>query len=116
MVNKRHVVGLCGAAILGTAMLAGCGASTAKVSSAKPLNFLDTWDYNAGLTPMNSNSVSAIMNGLVTTNLAMQLQDNNQYYPEMAQSWKQVGNTLTINLRKNAKWSNGTPLTAQDEA
>lgn len=107
-------MGLSGAALLGVAMLAGCGSSAAKVSSAKPLNFLDTWDYNAGLTPMNSNSVSAIMNGLVTTNLAMQLQDNNQYYPEMAQSWKQVGNTLTINLRKNAKWSNGTALTAQD--
>lgn len=63
---------------------------------------------------MNGNSVSAIMNGLVTTDLAMQLQDNNRYYPEIASRWTQTGRTLTVYLRTNAKWSNGTPLTATD--
>lgn len=34
--------------------------------------------------------------------------------PGMAQSWETKGNVWTFYLRKDAKWSNGDPVTAKD--
>jgi oligopeptide transport system substrate-binding protein len=34
--------------------------------------------------------------------------------PEMAESWDVNGSTVTIHLRKDGKWSNGQPVTAND--
>jgi oligopeptide transport system substrate-binding protein len=34
--------------------------------------------------------------------------------PALAQSWDQSGNTVTLHLRKDVKWSDGTPVTAND--
>ncbi len=115
---KKAVITL---ASLGTAagMLAGGFGTTASASASTPppLNFITLWDYNAGMTVLNSgNSVSAVLNGLVNMPLAMWLEDNGKYYPMIASSWKQSGNTLTIHIRPNAKWSNGQPVTAKDVA
>ena len=34
--------------------------------------------------------------------------------PSLAQSWDQKGNTVTFHLRKDGKWTNGQPVTAND--
>lgn len=36
------------------------------------------------------------------------------YYPELATSWKTTKSTVTLNLRKNARWQDGSPFTSSD--
>lgn len=42
--------------------------------------------------------------------------DHNQHFPGIAESWQVSGDgaEVTVNIQKNAKWSDGTPVTAED--
>ncbi len=59
------------------------------------------------------NSIQAIQ--MMFTGL-VQLDDHQQVRPQLAQSWQQSsdGLTYTFHLRKNLKFNDGTPLTAND--
>lgn len=38
----------------------------------------------------------------------------NPYYPELASSWQLGKSSITLHLRRSAKWQDGTPLTSSD--
>ncbi len=96
--------------------VATAGAVQAAGSSAPPFAIDQTWDPFAGLTIMNPNSVTNAIMQWVTVPLAIESGRvvNGPYYPEVAQRWQMEGRTLTIWLRRNEGWSNGTPVTAAD--
>lgn len=55
-------------------------------------------------------AIQMVFTGLV------QLNDNLQVVPQLALSWDHTGTTWTFHLRPNLKFSDGSPLTAQDVA
>jgi ABC-type oligopeptide transport system, periplasmic component len=56
-----------------------------------------------------SNVIRNLLEGLVETD------NNGQLVPGVAQQWQnQQGRIWTFTLRKDARWSNGEPVTAQD--
>ena len=63
-------------------------------------------------TASNGNKIiTTLIEGLVTYHPT----DDNLPEPGVAKSWTQIDNTIwTFNLRKNARWSNGDPVTAHD--
>lgn len=70
------------------------------------------WDV---LNPYTSNGGSFA--GLIYEKIFDRLvyvDSNFEVHPRAAESWKIDGTKLTINLNKNAKWHDGTPVTAKD--
>lgn len=70
----------------------------------------ETLDWNRAHTPIETHLMVNLMEGLVSVDSTLKPQ------PALAKSWKisQDRKTYTFELRKNLKWSDGTPLTAQD--
>lgn len=119
---KRWVGSVAAAALLmGT--LAGCGSTTAtsKASSpvnAPPLSSIMIIYPGAPMNPFNVDGLPKV--GLDTMPLAFFKQtpdpgNPSAYWPALASHWtiNAAGSVLTVWLR-NAQWSNGTPITAQD--
>lgn len=66
---------------------------------------------------LTTDTASGGYQGLVYTGGLLRLDENTlEYIPNMAESYtiSEDGLTFTFNLRKDMKWSDGTPLTAQD--
>ncbi|MDQ8196895.1 peptide ABC transporter substrate-binding protein [Pelagicoccus enzymogenes] len=63
-------------------------------------------------TSLNGSRItSALVEGLI----AYHPTDDNLPEPGVAESWEDIDSTIwTFHLRKNARWSNGDPVTAQD--
>ena len=57
----------------------------------------------------STNVINALMDGLVKLN-----PDTLEPEPNLAESWEVDGSTVTFNLRDDATWTNGDPVTAQD--
>jgi peptide/nickel transport system substrate-binding protein len=54
-------------------------------------------------------------NGLIMLPLAVENYPSlTNFTPQLATSWTQSGNTLTIKLRSGVKWNNGKPVTSTD--
>lgn len=96
------------------------GLPTAKAASSTP--FVEGWWAWPPLGALNPFSPNAInLYGFINSPLAYYTQFNNSYIPEVAASWTMqakpgdaANGTLTIHLRKGAKWSDGTPITSKD--
>lgn len=71
---------------------------------------LVTMDPSKFTDQYSAEELNNSMEGLV------RLGKDNKVEPGIATSWHQSedGRTWTFNLRKNAKWSNGAPVTAKD--
>ena len=69
-----------------------------------------TWSFN------NYNPVAFTAGqGLIQLPLAVEDDPSlTNFTPQLASSWTASGNTLTINLRTDAKWQDGTPVTSTD--
>lgn len=103
-----------------SALVAGCAlALSACGSNGSNKKQSMTWMDPAELVTMDPSKytdqysceeLTNTMEGLV------RLGSNSKVEPGIATSWKEAkdGKTWTFNLRKNAKWSNGAPVTAQD--
>ncbi|MCL6442366.1 MAG: hypothetical protein K6T83_02675 [Alicyclobacillus sp.] len=73
------------------------------------------WNTNGIINPASSNNI--VDNGIAYAPLAyFKFTGNFDYWPVLAKSWSfnAKANTLTVHINPNAKWSNGTPVTAQD--
>src|SRR5664279_6559011 len=70
---------------------------------------VDTMDVHIAGTVASWVMYEMVYETLLTTDKDMKLR------PGLAESWKQTSPTsYVLNLRKNAKWSNGRPVTAAD--
>ncbi|WP_279403849.1 ABC transporter substrate-binding protein [Secundilactobacillus kimchicus] len=101
--------------IFGVGMvLAACGQQT--TTSTKTLNLMQTTD----LTTLDNTNQATMPEFNTLTNISEGLYRlNNQNQPVPAMATKLVkptnnGRTYTFNIRTNAKWSNGDPVTAAD--
>ncbi|MBI2711762.1 MAG: peptide ABC transporter substrate-binding protein [Bdellovibrio sp.] len=69
----------------------------------------ETLDWNKAHTPIENYLMITLMEGLVSL-------DSVKVEPALAESWKISGDrkTYTFKIRKNAVWSDGVPVTAED--
>jgi oligopeptide transport system substrate-binding protein len=93
----------------------GAWADKAVTPSAKVFTFRlsgepETLDWNLAHTMIETYVLMNLMEGLVS------FDSSNQIVPALAESWtiSKDGKTYTFKLRKDAKWSDGVPLKAQD--
>lgn len=109
------------ALLLGTA-LAGPGNNTLVIgASQETANLLDPWATNnqaisAEINNWMQASLVALNNeGELWADLATEVPtEANGGYKEVRKDGKVVSNSLTFNIRKNANWSDGKPITTGD--
>lgn len=119
MMNKLRVKRW-GKLVTGSALVAGCALALSacgnKGGNAKQsITWMDpselvTMDPSKYTDQYSCEELSNTMEGLV------RLGKDSKVEPGIATSWKESkdGKTWTFNLRKNAKWANGDPVTAKD--
>lgn len=95
--------------------LTGCGSKSSSSSSKQVLNWneaseLPTMDLSKATDTISFDMLNNSMEGL------LRIGKNSKVEPGIAKSYKvsSDGLTYTFNLRKNAKWSNGDKVTADD--
>mgnify|MGYP003218423784 FL=1 len=95
--------------------LTGCGSKSSSGSSKQVLNWneaseLPTMDLSKATDTISFDMLNNSMEGL------LRIGKNSKVEPGIAKSCKvsSDGLTYTFNLRKNAKWSNGDNVTADD--
>lgn len=95
--------------------LTGCGSKSSSGSSKQVLNWneaseLPTMDLSKATDTISFDMLNNSMEGL------LRIGKNSKVEPGIAKSYKvsSDGLTYTFNLRKNAKWSNGDKVTADD--
>ncbi len=79
------------------------------------ISYAGGWQTNGIVNPVGMGNV--IQNPLAYSALAIyKYTGAYNYWPLLAKSWKitNQGNQVTVYLNPNAKWSNGTPVTAND--
>lgn len=131
-INQQRLLAVC-AALVATALIAGCGGSSHKSSSA---NAAETTGSSSAVLTVESSQQNAITKNfnpfiqssaaalLGATSLIYEplLQTNaikpGQYYNWLATgySWADGGKSITFTIRPGVKWSDGTPMTAADVA
>lgn len=121
---------LAGTSLAAVIALAGCGSgggvtsnnsgsSTGSAgSSQKPLVMLPSpyGSFQNNFNPFQGQSANPGTNGFIYQPLYYFNLVGSQSYPLLAKSyaWSNNDLTLTVNLRQNAKWTDGTPFTAKD--
>ena len=107
-------------AMAGT-MLVGCGGtstgggSTASTGASSSVTVAIDADLNTMDYEYATDGNSFIMQSMCVSGLAM-LDSDGQAVPDLAESWdiSDDGLTYTFHIREGVKWSNGTPVTAND--
>lgn len=69
-----------------------------------------SWSFN----PFSSNSLSYYYEPTCLLPLATAEPKAGQYLPQIATSWQVTSSAVTIHLRKQAKWQDGSPVTSTD--
>lgn len=114
---KRGKIFAGGATLLAAAaLLSACSSSSSSnTKKAQKLRWteaaeLTTMDPSKAIDRYDADQFNNVMEGLI------RLGNNAKAEPGIAKSWKESkdGLTWTFNLRHNAKWANGDPVTAQD--
>jgi len=118
-ISRRFIAGISTTALIAT-LLTGCGGSTTPASSAgnssKPLRMTllaepQALDTSKASAAVSFDIINAINEGLY------RLGKNGEPLPALAASLPVItngGKTYTIKLRDNIKWSDDSPVTAQD--
>lgn len=109
-------VGSAGLLSLGIGVVSG-----GPVQAAAPpfVTAVTSWPPSAVLNPFSPNAVPG-PDGLVNAPLAYFVNGSLSFVPEVAASWtvhkrpSATDTVVTLHLRKGARWSNGTPITASD--
>jgi peptide/nickel transport system substrate-binding protein len=116
-------------ALLG-AMVAGCSQTQPPAAGPGGRNpwtipgtlRLGESDEPDGLNPMFANNDASLLADGMIYSYILRIDGDGNYVPDLATSVPTLANggispdqkTITLHLRKNAKWSDGTPLTAAD--
>lgn len=90
---------------------------SASASSTTTLGYAGGWATNGIANPVNTAGNNTVDTSLAYVPLAFyKYTTNTGYYPVLEKSWNfnPKTNTLTVHLNPNAKWSNGSPVTAND--
>jgi peptide/nickel transport system substrate-binding protein len=107
-------------AVMLLSVLAACSSSGSSGGGSGSTNAYLRWDpcCTWGTTwSLNYYSPLYIQfpNGLIMLPLAAEDYPSlTSFTPQLATSWTQSGNNLTINLRSGVKWNNGKPVTSTD--
>lgn len=105
------------AAVVGAAGLTACGAASNQRTTAAPLVVLPSpiGSYSRNFNPFSPTDLPGTT-GLVYQDLFYFNPLKNQTYPMLGRSfaWSGHGTVLSVNLRKNVKWTNGQSFTAKD--
>ena len=124
--SKKFTLGFLPTLLVLIAMLvAACGTSTNTSGTKAPKSQqhlrvafsggndggdISTFDPAQASDLYSSQSIQLVFTGLVGLNDKLQIE------PQLAQSWSNSGTTWTFHLKPNLKFSDGTPLTADDVA
>lgn len=112
--KMKAAVKLGAVALASTFVLAACGAKTSS-SKKSSVNFMES----AEIPTMDTSKVTDVVGMTQLSNSEegiYRLGKNSSVHNALATSTKESkdGKTWTFTLRKNAKWSNGDKVTAQD--
>ena len=113
---RRASARLCGAFALGACAFSGA----AVIPSGTPLAAKQEMVRNNGVEPESLDP--ALIESVAASNILIDLfegltalDNHSRVVPGVAQSWQQTdATTWVFKLRRNAAWSNGEPVTAQD--
>ena len=92
------------------------GIAAAQTSGAS-IAYAGGWATNGIVNPMPQANGNIVQDGIAYAPLAIyKYTGNYAYWPVLAKSWSVAanGNQVTVHLNPQAKWSNGTPVTAND--
>lgn len=101
----------------GAAAGSNAGGSAASGDSSKYLTYSPccSWNTTWSFNPYNVNGLDNWSHNFVVMPLAIQKYPSlTDYSPQLAESWSAKGRKLTVNLRKDAKWQDDTPVTSKD--
>lgn len=117
----KKVVFLALSVVSAGVLVAGCGTATqAKSSTSTTFTTIDEYHgitAGAPINPFNSNGNNWLGYDQMQLGWFANSPTNpNSFYPGLAEKWdvSSNGSNVTIWLQPNAKWSNGTPVTAKD--
>lgn len=119
MKRPAHAAALI-AAILLAASATGCGDSKPKSTSGGTYTTVDALhaiDPQAPINPYNGKgNAFAGYNAMPLAFRKNHLTDHNQHFPGIAEKWdvSSDGAQVTVHIQPKAKWSDGTPVTAED--
>jgi peptide/nickel transport system substrate-binding protein len=84
-------------------------------TSGHPFTVLASWNFPDGLNPLEPNSLTGAMQGLIDAPLAMVSRiDHSVKLPMIADKWEVKGHDIFLWINPKARWSNGAPVTAKD--
>jgi peptide/nickel transport system substrate-binding protein len=118
--DRRARVGATGSALVATLALAACGGGGGSTSSnvKEGGTMVMALDADAqSLNPFNTGDVPSVRATMFMFPNLYQLDKNLQAQPDLADGMPSVSadkKTWTVKIRKGAKWSDGTPITAND--
>lgn len=113
MLTKKHLGALLGTLVVCTGLLAACGSKSSQ--SKQVLNLAVSSDL-ATMDPSHASDTTSMQMLENTGEGFLQLGKDSKIEKELATkiTTSKDGLTYTFNLRKDAKWSNGQPVTAKD--
>jgi peptide/nickel transport system substrate-binding protein len=118
--HRRRTALIAGALSL-TLAAAGCGTPQTTASGANPL--LTVYNGASGQFTLNFNPYAPVPLGptrgmIYETLMFVNLAKASDIRPQLAESyeWGPDGKSITFTIRKNVKWTDGKPLTAEDVA
>lgn len=107
--NKACKVAL--SSLLGLSLLAGCGSSNAREDGEIAVNLASEPPKMTSFLSTDSTSGNVLRH--VVEGLT-KLDSQDQPIPGIAEKWDVDGNTYTFHLRQDAKWNDGSAVTAHD--
>ncbi|MFL0267543.1 peptide ABC transporter substrate-binding protein [Candidatus Clostridium radicumherbarum] len=121
MKSKKLVASLVMAVMVFTSVLTGCQTKP-PTNDKTPVKVDKVLDYYVGDEPQTLDPLQMIgapdmyLGNFFLEGLTRAGKEEGKYEPGVAKSWSfdQASNTYTFVLNKDAKWSNGDPVTAQD--
>jgi len=118
MKKKKILASLLVAVFVSTAVLAGCGKKTEVKKDSVPqvLNYYTSAEPETLDAQQISGQPDAVIANMFIESLVRYSKQEGKYDPGVATKWTldEANNTYTFELNKNAKWADGTAVTAKD--